>query len=57
MEDRGEKAIAPAKPEGAVMELAFGSGAWTESLITHPVDSIQAVPRGLFWGEARRSDA
>lgn len=36
-------ALAAAMPAGRVLELACGSGAWTESLVTHPVDSILAV--------------
>lgn len=36
-------ALAAAAPRGRVLELACGTGAWTESLITHPVDSILAV--------------
>jgi demethylmenaquinone methyltransferase/2-methoxy-6-polyprenyl-1,4-benzoquinol methylase len=36
-------ALAAAKPAGAVLELACGSGAWTESLVSHPVESILAV--------------
>ena len=36
-------ALAAARPTGTVLELACGSGAWTESLVTHPVASILAV--------------
>jgi demethylmenaquinone methyltransferase/2-methoxy-6-polyprenyl-1,4-benzoquinol methylase len=36
-------ALARSAPRGRVLELACGTGAWTESLITHPVDSILAV--------------
>jgi demethylmenaquinone methyltransferase/2-methoxy-6-polyprenyl-1,4-benzoquinol methylase len=36
-------ALAAARPSGTVLELACGSGAWTESLVTHPVESILAV--------------
>jgi len=36
-------ALAAANPRGRVLELACGSGAWTESLVTHPVESILAV--------------
>ena len=36
-------ALAAARPTGTLLELACGSGAWTESLVTHPVASILAV--------------
>ena len=36
-------ALAAATPRGRVLELACGTGAWTESLVTHPVDSVLAV--------------
>lgn len=36
-------ALAAAEPRGRVLELACGSGAWTQSVITHPVKSILAV--------------
>ena len=36
-------ALAAANPAGRVLELACGSGAWTKSLVTHPVASILAV--------------
>jgi ubiquinone/menaquinone biosynthesis C-methylase UbiE len=36
-------ALAVARPRGRVLELACGTGAWTRSLITHPVESILAV--------------
>jgi demethylmenaquinone methyltransferase/2-methoxy-6-polyprenyl-1,4-benzoquinol methylase len=36
-------AVAAARPRGRVLELACGTGAWTRSLITHPVASILAV--------------
>ena len=30
-------------PRGRVLELACGSGAWTESLVTQPIESILAI--------------
>ena len=36
-------ALATARPRGRVLELACGTGAWTGSLVTHPVTSILAV--------------
>jgi 2-polyprenyl-3-methyl-5-hydroxy-6-metoxy-1,4-benzoquinol methylase len=36
-------ALAAVRPRGRVLELACGTGAWTRSLITHPVASILAV--------------
>ena len=36
-------ALDDAAPRGRVLELACGTGAWTESLVTHPVESILAV--------------
>lgn len=36
-------ALDAAAPRGRVLELACGTGAWTQSLVRHPVDSILAV--------------
>jgi SAM-dependent methyltransferase len=36
-------ALDAAKPRGRVLELACGTGAWTQSLVRHPVASILAV--------------
>jgi SAM-dependent methyltransferase len=36
-------ALDAAEPRGRVLELACGTGAWTQSLVRHPVDSILAV--------------
>lgn len=36
-------ALRDAAPRGRVLELACGTGAWTESLVSHPVESILAV--------------
>ena len=36
-------ALDAAAPRGRVLELACGSGAWTQSLLRHPVESILAV--------------
>lgn len=44
-------ALDAAAPRGRVLELACGTGAWTQSLVRHPVESILAVD----WGEARRA--
>jgi SAM-dependent methyltransferase len=37
------EALDAAAPRGRVLELACGTGAWTQSLVMHPVDSILAV--------------
>jgi ubiquinone/menaquinone biosynthesis C-methylase UbiE len=52
-------ALAEGEPRGNVLELACGTGAWTSSLITHPVDSILAVdaaPEMLAVHEQRIAD-
>ena len=52
-------ALAGAAPRGRVLELACGTGAWTESLVMHPVDSIMAVdaaPEMLALHERRIRD-
>jgi SAM-dependent methyltransferase len=52
-------ALAAARPQGRVLELACGTGAWTDSLVTHPVSSILAVdaaPEMLALHAARIGD-
>jgi len=36
-------ALDAAAPRGTVLELACGTGAWTDALVRHPVESILAV--------------
>jgi SAM-dependent methyltransferase len=53
-------ALASAAPRGRVLELACGTGAWTQSLVMHPVESILAVdaaPEMLALHERRIGDA
>lgn len=46
-------------PSGRVLELAAGTGAWTEALLRHPIESLLAVdaaPEMLVYHERRISD-
>jgi cyclopropane fatty-acyl-phospholipid synthase-like methyltransferase len=46
-------------PRGRVLELAAGTGAWTEALVRHPIESLLAVdaaPEMLVYHERRIRD-